>query len=698
MEGPTSLPGRSAGRRGDSGSLWPDVARILVVAAVYFVAAKLSLRVALVERNVTPVWPPTGVAVVAMIAFGRGIWPGITLGAFAVNAGISPIPAALGIAAGNTLAPLVAVTLLAGVGFRPQMDRLRDAVALVFPGALFSMCVSATAGTSSLIGFGDLPARDFLETWAVWWAGDAMGVLVFAPLFLSLRYGKHARLSRPAKAEALVAFAALVVASALIFKTQLPIQYVVFPLLGWIAVRFRQQGAAPAALVVSGIAVHAAVQGAGPFEPWTLLGKMITLQVFNGGVALTSFVLAAIMTERRTAAEELRRAHTELEERVRERTVQLTDANSKLGAEIAERMRAAERLRVAGSKLAQAQHIAHLGSWEWDVLQNRVTWSDELYRIYGVEPQTFEATYEGFLDRVHPEDREMVNERVQTAFRTDAGFDFVHRIVRSDGVERILHGRGEVAGDEAGIPVRMAGTSQDITDRVRAEESVARELRALSAAKDEFIATAAHELRTPLATVKGLAQLLERRAELSSEQMHTLVETINRQTDRLTRLVAKLLDVSQIETGRVELHLTEVDLAAVVNHAIEAAPSPDTATVRVAVPAITVTADAGRLEQILVNLLTNAYRYGGTTISVSAEHEKGDVFVSVADDGAGVPNEFVPHLFEKFRRGRAGPHQEASGLGLAIVRGLVEAHGGGIRYETARPHGARFVFSIPVAE
>src|SRR5438552_18709339 len=175
---PLGLP---ATGRGSSG-LHSKVAGMLLLSAAYYGTAVPSLHLALVRRQVTPIWPPTGIALVALLLFGRRLWPGITLGAFLVNLPISPSPViALGIAAGNTLAPLFAATLLRKARFRPQLDRLRDAMAIVLLGALLGMTVSATGGTATLVLSGTIPRAAFLPTWSVWWAGDAMGVLIVAP-------------------------------------------------------------------------------------------------------------------------------------------------------------------------------------------------------------------------------------------------------------------------------------------------------------------------------------------------------------------------------------------------------------------------------------------------------------------------------------------------------------------------------------
>src|SRR2546421_4120796 len=160
--------------------------RLAVVAVAYFVSARLSLELALVHGQVTPVWPPTGIALVAILVFGVRIWPAIAVAALAVNLPLGPnVLGAACIAAGNTLAPLAAATLMKSVGFRLELDRLIDAAALILLGALTGMAVSATVGSLVLVISGSVPAANFAQTWAVWWTGDAMGVLLFAPFLLS---------------------------------------------------------------------------------------------------------------------------------------------------------------------------------------------------------------------------------------------------------------------------------------------------------------------------------------------------------------------------------------------------------------------------------------------------------------------------------------------------------------------------------
>src|SRR6267143_625006 len=161
--------------------------QLTVVALAYWFAGSLSLRLALVHGQVTPIWPPTGIALIAILVLGRRVWPAVFLAALAVNLPIGPSTwGAMSIAAGNTIAPLAAGALLERARFRIELDRLRDATALILLGALVAMTISATAGTCVLVLSNTVSTDGFWSTWAVWWTGDAMGVLLVAPFLLNL--------------------------------------------------------------------------------------------------------------------------------------------------------------------------------------------------------------------------------------------------------------------------------------------------------------------------------------------------------------------------------------------------------------------------------------------------------------------------------------------------------------------------------
>jgi len=448
----------------------------LLVGVAYYVAARLSLRLALVQKNVTPLWPPTGIAVVAFLVLGRRVWPGVAVAAFAVNAPLSSdVVVALATAAGNTLAPLLAATLLDRVGFRRQIDRQRDAIAIVFLGALGSMLVSATIGTVALAASGAVDWSEFGATWAVWWTGDAMGVLVVAPFLLS--FGEFARrrlgpVSWARRAEAAGLFLLITVVAVWVSQSNLRLLFLVLPLVGYAAWRFQQRGAAPAALIVSSVATWAAAHSSGPFAQGSLFGRMLTLQAFNATVAFSSFFFAAVVTGRIRAQQELERAAGLLESRVRTRTAELSTANQRLRSEVAERRDAERRLQYQGRQLAEAQRLARIGSWEWRIPENRVTWSEEMYRIHGFEPDEFDGSFEKALELVVPEDVARIRRNVEEVLRGGRGGALPareYRIVRRDGTERVLLGMARLNVGPDGTPLRMVGTVQDVTEGKQAE-------------------------------------------------------------------------------------------------------------------------------------------------------------------------------------------------------------------------------------
>ncbi|MBF6175674.1 MASE1 domain-containing protein [Nocardia blacklockiae] len=275
------------------------VLRGVAVAAAYFVAAQAGLQLALVGQQVTPIWPPTGIALACLLVLGPRSWPGIALGAFATNILIGPsLPAVLAITAGNTAAPVCAYLLLRRAGFRNQFQRVGDALALVFLGALGGMLVSATIGSATLALATDGP-RNFWGTWSVWWTGDAMGVLTFTPLLLLL---ERSRMFKPLNVfravEAVGVLAGTLAVTLVAVSNSGALMFLVFPFLIWAAVRFRLAGALPCALIASLVATVAASRDLPVYTGLDLTAKMIVLQLFNASVALTALLHATVIVQR----------------------------------------------------------------------------------------------------------------------------------------------------------------------------------------------------------------------------------------------------------------------------------------------------------------------------------------------------------------------------------------------------------------
>ncbi|WP_174567441.1 PAS domain-containing sensor histidine kinase [Actinomadura kijaniata] len=218
----------------------------------------------------------------------------------------------------------------------------------------------------------------------------------------------------------------------------------------------------------------------------------------------------------------------------------------------------------------------------------------------------------------------------------------------------------------------------------------------------DLVSTVAHELRSPLTSVKGFtATLLAKWHRFNDDQKRVMLETVNADADRVTRLITELLDVSRIEAGRLEMHRQVVDLAEEVRKVIAgrvAAGDPEDRfhfETRGELPEMWL--DPDKIDQILSNLVENAVRHGAGTVTIVVEpdaHKEGAA-VSVRDEGEGIPPEAAQRVFRQFWRGPGGNRRGGTGLGLYIVKGLVEAHGGTITVQRAPGGGAEFRFTLP---
>jgi len=275
--------------------------RILLLAGAYYGAAKLGLTLAFANRSVTAVWPPTGIALAAVVVWGYRVWPGVALGALFANGWTGvPIETVFGITLGNTLEALAGAYLLQQARFDSALRRVRDVLALVVLAAIVSTLVSATIGVASLGLGGDLDWEDVGSTFRVWWLGDMGGNLVVAP-FVLLCVGHLREAPWDRWVEAVVLLAALGAIGVLVFSQDAPVAYVAFPFLIWAALRLGPHGASAASLLVAGIAVaytanrHGALMGGARDE------ALLLAQTFACVAALTALLLAAVAAERRQA-------------------------------------------------------------------------------------------------------------------------------------------------------------------------------------------------------------------------------------------------------------------------------------------------------------------------------------------------------------------------------------------------------------
>ncbi len=366
--------------------------------------------------------------------------------------------------------------------------------------------------------------------------------------------------------------------------------------------------------------------------------------------------------------------------------------------DITEREHVEEALRRTQEDLKRAQAVARVGSWRMDVQHDVLEWSEETYRMFGI-PQGTPMTYESFLATVHPEDRERVDRSWQAALR-GVPYDVEHRIVVGDDV-RWVRELAQLEFDREGNLSGGFGTVQEISDRKAMEQSLADASRH----KDEFLAMLSHELRNPLAPLRTSVYVLSH-ARPEGEQARRMQAIIERQVSHLTRLVDDLLDVTRISRGKIQLHRERVELGDLVRRICEDLRPTFTADriqleLRAAPRPLRLVADPTRIAQIVGNLLGNAAKFtpSGGRVDVSLQQDGGDVLLRVRDTGVGIARDLLDRLFEPFTQADRTLDRTRGGLGLglALVKGLSELHGGSVTATSEGPgRGAEFEVRLPL--
>jgi PAS domain S-box-containing protein len=400
----------------------------------------------------------------------------------------------------------------------------------------------------------------------------------------------------------------------------------------------------------------------------------------------------------------------------------LTDAFNEMLARIGESNAA---LAASEERLRLALEGSQTGTWDWNLITDRVTWDDYMYPLFSRTKAEFDGTMTSVMDVIHPDDRSRLKRAIRQAAVEKRGLDIAFRVVDADGEVRHMASRGRVFFDNNGQAIRMSGVSMDVTRSKQIEEELSNakeEAEAANMEKDHFLAILSHELRTPLTPVLATIAMLEN-DETVPPHVQSELQMIRRNIEVEARLIDDLLDINRIVRGKLDLHRQVVDVRALVEHAMQnycagaAAKKNIRVSMEITASATHVFVDSSRMTQVFWNLLQNACKFtpqgGAIDVRVYNEYRRlglnkgiapenteaslAELVVEISDTGMGISPETLPRIFTAFEQGARSRNRSFGGLGLglAISRAIMELHGGSITATSeGRNKGTKFFIRL----
>ena len=658
----------------------------LLLGIVYFAAAKASLLAAIPPGYATAIWPPSGIALAALLLWGIPLWPGVWLGSFAANlmVGGSILTASV-IATGSSLQAFAIATLVRrNLGVPRRFLRVREVLTFVVLAAGGAV-IAPTVALLPLATIYPLQAPELATNWWTWWQGDACGMLIFAPLILSWSE-PGIRWSGRKAAEAAVFALLLFLAGEIVFGVSFGRTFVMVPFVIWAAFRFGQREVTTTSAAICAMALwYTLHRESGPFAELSRNEMLLLLLVFVSTIVVTGLMLSAVLTQ-------LEMARENLETRVRERTALLAESERRF------------RLMV--------ESVVDYAIFMLDPRGNIASWNPGAQRIKGYGAA--EIIGEHFSKFYPPEEIAKGKPQWELEVASREGrFEEEGWRLRKDGSLFWASVVLSAVRDEKGTLLGFAKVTRDLTEKKRGEAELVRakvEAERANESKSQFLANMSHELRTPLNSLLILAKLLVDNVggNLNEKQVR-FAQTIYASGMDLLALINDLLDLAKIESGAVtalnigptpledikrELDrlFHQVALEKKLDFAIDLAPG---------LPP-TIRTDATRLKQVLKNLLANAFKFtprGSVRLRI-APRGRDAVAFSVIDTGIGIPLDKQRIIFEAFQQadGSTSRQYGGTGLGLSISRELARLLGGELHLDSTPGKGSTFTLVLPLSD
>jgi PAS domain S-box-containing protein len=653
-----------------------DAAVGIALVVVYFIAARVGLRLGFVNAGAVAVWPADGLALAALLVFGYRFWPAIFLGALLANfTGLNGAVASIGIALGNTIEPLLGAYLLnkfAG-GIR-VFENSRNVFKFIFFTGLVTAAACATVGVTASVLGGLAPQAQYLQAWVIWWVGDLGGSLVVAP-FLILLASPGQTKWRPGKIlEALVFLAAFILTAKLVFggievfgSQNSALDFLYIPLLLWAVFRFGRREIAAAIIALSGFAVWQTISGFGPFVARQPNESLLLLQVFLIVISTGSLIVSALIGERKKLQNQAIDYSQNLA-REKERA----DA---LVANIGEGLMAEDS---RGKIIMVNKAFEDLLGW-----QAQEVIGQDVADVLFLEDEQGKAV----LTKASP---------LNLAFVTGKKITADYFLVKKDKTRFLA----AITSTPLVLEGKIAGAIKlfrDITEEKQIDRS-----------KSEFVSLASHQLRTPLTVIKWHAsRLLENwdKAETDKNEQKKYIEDIYFTTERMMELVSAILNVSKIDLGTlaiepVHVHLEDLAEDVLVELDSKIKEKGLVMEKKFNGPLPSVSVDPQLMRIVFQNLLTNAIKYTppGGKITCSISFERDALLISVADTGCGIPKKDYLKVFTKFFRTETARKMDpnGTGLGVYIIKAIVEQSGGKIWFDSQEGLGTVFYVIMPL--